>query len=164
MRYQDRVDFLLEEMEVKPTQETLVISYASKIHFSKLRFGLQKQSLVINARLETIQEKPTFRHLERCIVPVSSFFEKDFSGIEHEFYQKEKIMFLAGLKNEEEFVIVTTKPNDSMSRLHDRMPFILPKKLADAWLLGKDITSYIPEEVNQKNQLEQLSLFYTDEF
>lgn len=159
IRYQDKVDFLLEEMEVRPSQETLVISYPSSICFSKQRFGLRKQSLIINARLETIKNKPSFRNLERCIIPVSTFFEKDFAGMEHEFFQKEKIMFLAGLKNEEEFVIVTTKPNPSMSLIHDRMPFILPKKMANAWLLGKDISSFVPEEVFTINELEQISLF-----
>lgn len=157
-RYKDKVNFELEEMEVKPTMQTLVISYPGHIEFSKQRFGLMKQSLIINARLETLQEKFSFKHLERCIIPASTFFEKDFSGMEHEFFQ-ESILFLAGLKNEEEFVIITTKPNASMKEIHDRMPFVLSKKMADAWLLGKDISTYVPEAVYSKEENEQISLF-----
>ena len=95
-----------------------------------------------NARSEEIEEKPSFRQAfihRRCLVPANGFYE-----------WHEKIPYWISLKNQEAFgfagiyenmtfSIVTTKANEAMSDIHDRMPVILQKENEEKWL---DNTKY----------------------
>ena len=107
---------------------------------------------LINARGETVAEKPSFREAfkrRRCLMPASGFYEwQKIAGakVKQPYYitlQSGEPMTFAGLweawKNPEgEIVesctIVTTEANEMMAKLHDRMPVILDKKDWDAWL------------------------------
>ncbi|PKA84417.1 putative SOS response-associated peptidase YedK [Ulvibacter sp. MAR_2010_11] len=112
----------------------------------------------LNARGETIFEKPAFRTSakhHRCIVYIDGFYEHHhYDGKTYPFYifQKSgKPMALAGLWSEwhdEEtggtlttFSIVTTTGNPMMGKIHNnlklkepRMPVILPEAMEDPWL------------------------------
>jgi putative SOS response-associated peptidase YedK len=107
---------------------------------------------MINARGETLAEKPSFRaayRRRRCLVLADGFYEwKAEPG------QKTKTPMLIKLKSGEPFAfaglwevwhpdqadmllsctIITTTPNALMEKIHDRMPVILPAKAYDAWL------------------------------
>ena len=108
----------------------------------------------INAKAETIADKPTFRdayRLRRCIVPVDGFFEwQAMKGGKQPYAiaMKDGSPFgLAGLwenwKNPathewiRTFTIITVPSNDLVSRIHDRMPAILDRRDYDRWL-GKE--------------------------
>ena len=107
----------------------------------------------INARAETLPEKPSFRQLlarRRCLVLADSFYEwQDASGrgkVPHRILLKSEEPFaFAGLWDEwvdkasgevhPTFTIITTEPNALMASLHNRMPVILPGPEAErAWL------------------------------
>ena len=107
----------------------------------------------INARAETLAEKPSFRQLlarKRCLVLADSFYEwQDATGtgkVPHRILLKNEEPFaFAGLWDEwvdkasgevhPTFTIITTEPNELMARLHNRMPVILPGPEAEhAWL------------------------------
>ncbi|MDD4096139.1 MAG: SOS response-associated peptidase [Oscillospiraceae bacterium] len=111
----------------------------------------QRRGVIINARAETAADKPMFRGSvprRRCIVPASGFFEwaheGEKSGTKYLLTSEEsKVLFLAGLysifeKPEGEryaaFVILTVDANDSVRKLHDRMPLIIPPKQDENWL------------------------------
>ncbi|MFD0799429.1 SOS response-associated peptidase [Maribacter chungangensis] len=120
----------------------------------------QKQlwNATLNARGETIFEKPAFRDAaqhHRCIIYVDGFYEHHHqAGKTYPFFiqHKEKQpLALAGLWSEwrnpetrgllRSFTIVTTEANALMKHLHNnpklkapRMPFLLPHELEDAWL------------------------------
>ncbi len=104
---------------------------------------------LINARSETIASKPSFaRALEkrRCLIPADSFFEWKKEGtkkIPMRFQlPKNQIFSFAGLwehwKRDNQdivsFTIITTKPNETVQKIHDRMPVILTKKQEKTWL------------------------------
>src|SRR5687768_8735432 len=105
---------------------------------------------MINARAETILEKPSFRkplQSKRCLVPVSGFYEWHDTGqgkIPYHIYLKDEPVFaLAGLydiwldpdgQELDTYTIVTTSANSFMERLHNRMPVILPQDREDMWL------------------------------
>lgn len=107
---------------------------------------------LINARAETITEKPSFREAfksRRCIIPASGFYEwqKEGTGAKQPFYfyLKEKEVFgFAGLWEEwldnqtgellETCTIITTEANDVLKPVHDRMPVILKSENYDEWL------------------------------
>ena len=103
----------------------------------------------INARAETVREKPSFRHCfrrKRCIIPASGFYEWHTLGeLRQPHYISRKdghILAFAGLwdlweqKGElvESCSILTTTANDFMKPIHERMPVILKKKDYEGWL------------------------------
>lgn len=110
----------------------------------------------INARSETIFEKPMFRGLtkaKRCLVPATGFYEwRKMDGRKQPYYltsaDGEDIWSLAGLYDDTHdenndaagsFTILTTTPNDLAALVHDRMPVILTRETEELWL-SPDVT------------------------
>jgi len=106
---------------------------------------------LINARSETVAEKPSFRHaikVNRCIIPASGFYEwQHIGGKKIPNYIRmadEGVMAFAGIwehwkdpENDlvlESFSILTTTSNKLIAPLHERMPVILRKEYYDLWL------------------------------
>jgi putative SOS response-associated peptidase YedK len=104
----------------------------------------------INARAETLDEKPTFRtafRRKRCLVPASGFYEWKVEGKRKQpFYihpTDGDLFAFAGLMEDwqgphgEVMVstcIITTEPNELMADIHNRMPVILPRRVWAPWL------------------------------
>ena len=106
---------------------------------------------LINARAETLLEKPSFRgsfRRKRCAVPADGWYEwqsrpgkakqpmwfhrRDrgpfaFAGLWDEWHDKEGGMILS-------CVIITTRPNELARRIHPRMPAVLREDDVMAWL------------------------------
>jgi len=113
-------------------------------------------SKMINARAETLAEKPSFRNAfksRRCIIPASGFYEWSKKGDQGKqpfyFYLKDKEVFgFAGLFEEwldkesgelvETCTIITTEANEVLEPVHDRMPVILKPEDYDQWLDEKE--------------------------
>ncbi len=105
----------------------------------------------INARAETLLDKPMFRPLvgsKRCLVPASGFYEWQRVGGRKQPYflhlRDGSLVGLAGLYDESpdgvaSFAIVTTPPNPLVAPLHDRMPAILRLEDEEEWL-SRDLT------------------------
>lgn len=111
---------------------------------------------LINARAETLAEKPSFKNAfrsHRCIIPASGFYEwqKQDAGAKQPFYfhLKEKEVFgFAGLYEQwldretgeqiETCTIITTEANKVLEPIHERMPVILKPKDYDQWLEEKE--------------------------
>ena len=141
-----------------PSQKLAVISNTSPEKLSYFRWGLipfwakdiSIGNKLINARAETIIEKPSFKHSfrrKRCLVLSDGFYEWKRSGKEklpYRIVRKDNSMFaMAGLwdtwKDAEEretdtFTIVTTSANKIVSELHNRMPVILNPEHEELWL------------------------------
>jgi putative SOS response-associated peptidase YedK len=113
--------------------------------------------LLINARADTMADKPAFRDAlrhTRCIVPATGYFEwmKGADGERRPYYissGETGTMAFAGLyatwagPNGEEVdtvCIVTVEPNEEISNIYDRMPAILRGEAEiDAWLNTRDV-------------------------
>jgi putative SOS response-associated peptidase YedK len=112
----------------------------------------------INARAETLGEKPSFRQLlarRRCLVLADSFYEwqaTERGKIPHRISLKSEEPFaFAGLWDEwvdrasgevhPTFTIITTEPNELMAKLHNRMPVILPGPEAERTWLADDLSA-----------------------
>jgi len=106
---------------------------------------------LINARGETLAEKPSFRDAfkrRRCLIPASGFYEwRKVDGGKQPYLLRlhgGTPFAFAGLwsawrDNErdetlESCAIVTTSPNALAATLHDRMPVILPREHHARWL------------------------------
>lgn len=136
--------------------------------------GFQKKELIINARSETVAQKPTFKQAmlhRRCVVPSTGFYEwsHDSQKKKYKFnLPEQENLYMAGIWNEYEgeklFVILTTAANQSMAPIHNRMPLILPKELIRSWIndteLALSLLAQIPPELRVENAdpFEQLTL------
>ena len=140
-----------------PSQDLPVITNEGDGALELLRWGLVPSwakdpsvgARMINARSETVMEKPSFRNAfrnRRCLVPADSFYEWERQGKKMPFriLLKSRMPFaMAGIWEQWEkrdgpllrsFSILTTRANELIAPLHDRMPVIVPKGDEDKWL------------------------------
>lgn len=123
--------------------------------------NFRNKGVVINARAETVQEKPMFRSClaaRRCIIPSTGFFEWTHDGEKTKYrfnVAGTEILYMAGLygtfQGENRFVILTTTANRSMEKVHSRMPVVLDKDGKHTWLedAGKavELLARVPPEL-----------------
>jgi putative SOS response-associated peptidase YedK len=144
---------------IAPTQLALAVVHDGRANrIGPLRWGLVPPSAsrgprpggLINARAETLLEKPTFRGLvsrKRCVIPADGFYEWRRSGGGKQpmrIVMKDGAVFsMAGLydvwRDAEgnkigAFAVITTSPNELMADIHDRMPAILRPEDVSVWL------------------------------
>jgi putative SOS response-associated peptidase YedK len=119
---------------------------------------------MINARAETVGEKPSFRHSfkkQRCLVLADGFYEWKRDGKAKQPYyirfKDHRLFAFAGLwerweKQEpalETCALITTGPNALMESIHNRMPVILPEQAYASWLNpGLNNTVYLMGSYN----------------
>jgi putative SOS response-associated peptidase YedK len=143
---------------IAPTQEVVSVMRNGASHLAWLRWGLIPSwakdesigSRMINARAETLTEKPSFKGLlrsKRCLIVADGFYEwKQENGSKIPMYMTLKSgepFAFAGLwdlwkgpggEHIRSCTIITTEPNDLVAPIHNRMPAILlPGAYAD-WL------------------------------
>ena len=148
---------------VAPTQPIPVVRLMNgERHFALVRWGLLPSwvkdpkafPLLINARGETVTEKPAFKAAmkrRRCLIPADGFYEWKAGGPRKQPYyiraKSGKPLAFAGLwetwigPNGEELetaAIVTTTANETLAPIHDRMPVIVPPDQFDLWLGNGD--------------------------
>src|SRR5579863_9627778 len=145
---------------VAPTQPIPIVRlHEGKRQFVLMRWGLIPSwvkdpkgfSLLINARAESIIDKPAFRNAmrrRRCLIPADGFYEwKDLGGRKQPYFIRLKEsggpFAFAGLwetwtgPNGEELdtaAIVTTTANRLLAPIHDRMPVVVERQVFDLWL------------------------------
>ena len=172
-----------------PSQSVLsVINDGAKNRLGYLRWGLipswAKDEKIgyklINARAETLSEKPSFRDAfrnRRCLVIADSFYEwkRHESGTKTPMrihLKSNELFAMAGIwerwKKGTETIftcsIITTEPNQVVRDIHDRMPVILDKEYEQIWLnpkiqdlrqLGECLQSY-PSELMATYEVSSL--------
>ena len=144
---------------IAPTQPVPVVHAGHGMrHFRLMRWGLipswvkdpKQFALLINARLEGISDKPSYRaamKYRRGLIPADGFYEWQKQG-------KAKQPFFVHARNGEPFAfaalyetytdrdggeidtvaIVTTSANGTLAPIHERMPVIVPPETYEAWL------------------------------
>ena len=147
-----------------------------------------KQGVVFNTRIESmLQEQGMWRESaerRRCLVPAVRFYEthrsettrnpttgrrvKQAYGFQ---LADEPVLWMAGIYEDDHFSIVTTRPNDTVAPVHDRMPLVLRQGELPLWLgdgyaqladrSGVTLISQaeMPGSANPDKHEEQLSLF-----
>lgn len=157
-RYADQPNFP-PRYNIAPTQPVPIVRVVEgDRHFALVRWGLippwvkdpRTFSLVINARGESVNEKPAFRNAmkrRRCLFPADGFYEWRVEGRgRRPFFVRPTgggPMAFAGLwetwmgPNGEEMetaAIVTTRANRTLSPIHERMPVVVAPEAFDFWL------------------------------
>lgn len=150
---------LSRRYNIAPTQDAPVVANDDPKHLRMMRWGLipawAKDAAIgnkmINARAETVSEKPSFRkplERRRCLVLADGFYEwrkqTARAKVPMRFVLKSREPFaFAGLwdiwrkpdgSEVRSFTIITTEPNDLMRPIHNRMPCLLRPQDEGKWL------------------------------
>ena len=136
---------------IAPTQHSYIVTNDSPGRLQYITWGLipywssdgKNSGKLINARMEGIESKPSFRvpiRQRRCLVLADSFYEWKTEGKQKIPYRIQlkngRLMLMAGIWDEwfngkymvKSFSIITTPPNEEMASIHSRMPLILTDK------------------------------------
>ncbi len=118
--------------------------------------GFRKQANTLNAMIETISEKPTYKKYinQRCLIPVDRFFEWKHIGkekIKHNItVPNDSIFCLAGIysviNSQPYYTVLTTEANTLMAEVHNtkkRMPVVLHKEEEKLWLNNEKIENFL---------------------
>ena len=157
-RYLEQPNFP-PRFNVAPTQPIAIVRLVEgQRQFALVRWGFLPSwvkdpktfTLVINARGESVIDKPAFRAAmkrRRCLIPADGFYEWQKAGDrKRPFFIHAKSgapLAFAGLwetwtgPNGEELetaAIVTTRANRTLGAIHERMPVIVPPEAFDLWL------------------------------
>lgn len=154
----DSLPQLAPRYNIAPSQPVSIITSDKPNELSIVQWGLipswSKDPKIgykmINARSETVHEKPSFRtpfKYRRCLIPNSGFYEwvKTDDGKQPYFIHlpEQEVVAFAGLweiwnspEGEQVWTctILTTQANEKISSLHHRMPVILDKEAREIWL------------------------------
>lgn len=158
---------LAPRYNVAPTQSAAVVRLdeSGVRELSMLRWGLlpswakdaSMAAKMINARSETVADKPSFREAfrkRRCLIPADGFYEwrmEDgrkqpfrigmkggapfaFAGLWERWCATVASTGIAEGETVETFTIITSPANDKLRPIHARMPVILPPETFDRWL------------------------------
>jgi putative SOS response-associated peptidase YedK len=140
---------------VAPTQAAPIVTLEDRGRVLSLaRWGFvgeHDRKLAINARSESVAARPGIRDAfasRRCVVPADGFFEwrGEKSARQPIWFHRPdgQLLFFAGLwqagtNGAPTFIVLTTKPNDLVKPVHDRMPAILTASEAGEWLKRPDV-------------------------
>ncbi|NMB76099.1 MAG: SOS response-associated peptidase [Myxococcales bacterium] len=147
---------------IAPSQPVPVVTAAEPRRLVLMRWGLappwktKDQSgarPLINARAESLAERPTFREplrRHRCLVPADGFYEWQRQGNRRQawyFYRRDRRPFVfagvyvpvaGGGEDVGTVAIVTCAPNSVLAPVHDRMPVLLAEGARQVWLSAED--------------------------
>jgi len=156
---------LQPQYNIAPTQPVSVVRTTdSGRMISSMRWGLipswakDASMAQINARSETILEKPAFKESferRRCLIPADGFYEwRRSANTKQPFHfglKDESLFAFAGIWDRwksptgpvvESCAILTTTPNEVLRDVHDRMPAILSEQDYAVWLATPPVDSH----------------------
>ena len=153
---------------VAPTRSIYVVKGGVSRAINELHWGLvpawskdiSRASSMINARVESVREKPSFRNLlsiNRCVVPVDGYYEWKQVPVKGKVSAKQPFYFSASVESEychdgmlaiaglwttwgngdelySSCTALTTEATERISIVHHRMPMLLDKQGLDLWL------------------------------
>jgi putative SOS response-associated peptidase YedK len=149
------INEIIPRFNIAPSQEILtIVERDSAREATFLQWGLipywsKEPKGVINARVETIEEKPSFKESferRRCLILADGFYEWERNGkISQPYYfqlkRAEPFAFAgiwdrwqAGDRSIISCAIITTTANELLAKIHTRMPVILRPDSYDLWL------------------------------
>ena len=151
-------DNYIPNYNIAPTQISPILIDNGKRIVKPMRWGLIPSwakddkfgAKLINARIETLTEKPSYRNLlpkNRCVVITDGYYEWKREGDRKiPFYIKnldDNLLTMAGLydvwkdptgKLIPTYTVITKASEDEIAEIHGRMPVILPQEYLDIWL------------------------------
>ena len=170
--------YIIRNNEQNTKRELTDVSWGIIAPWSKSKAdAVKSQSQAINARIETVAEKPTFRRafkFQRCLIPASGYYEWATElnyPTKQPFYitdkDANKTLAMAGIYESWQdetgatistAAIITRAAEDFLAKIHNRMPTFLPKDKWQNWL-DKDIQE--PEQISGLLQIKNSTAHLT---
>ena len=171
-----QIDNYLPSYNIAPTQYSTVMIQNNGTNVAKsMRWGLipswskneSFSSRMINARFETLRVKPSFKDLiyqKRCIVPSDGYYEWEKNGSYKTAYfinrKDNGLLLFAGLWElwsspsgpVYSYTIITTKAQQDIAHIHNRMPVILDESKVDRWINIENKSFRIQEVISQNKE------------
>ncbi|MFM8840368.1 MAG: SOS response-associated peptidase [bacterium] len=168
---------IIDNYNVTPLQYMPVLTGEHhQIHAKAMRWGFvpswskeESPQGMINARSETVLEKPSFRNAfkqRRCIIPMNGFYEwaSSGSGKKQPVYcsdSQHDLMFAAGIwehwqspdakQSFDAFAIITVPANTKMKQFHERMPACIAPDNIEPWLFDAEHASEFLKPLPNEN-------------
>ncbi|MGM0213466.1 SOS response-associated peptidase [Enterococcus sp. AZ109] len=160
IRNVEKNGYQYKQEEIFPSDEAAVLinDGTNKVKAISMVWGFKipkKKQLLINARSETVLEKPRFAQAfkeNRCVFLSTGFYEWDRKKRSILFRSRNGgALYLAGFYQKfddgNRGVVLTTRGNESVLSVHERMPVILKKEQVRNWLIDY---VYSRESLSQK--------------
>ncbi len=130
---------------IAPGQVIPVIRNLGNLEFIEWGFKptwlKEGQAAFVNARSETLLEKPAFKQAitkQRCVIVASGYYEwKQIGKHKQPFYitlKNNRLLTFAGIYHNDTCAIITTQATGEASKIKERMPQIIHPKLYTKWL------------------------------
>ena len=146
------MNLVFKQGEVFPSDEVLcMIPYGSKIDLAVKKWGIKNKSLQINARVESLEDRPSYEAMrnKRCAVICNGFYEWDQDKKKYYVHDDEEFIYLACIFNDEDELLILTQASEGeFAKIHSRTPVIMDQK---------EMLRYIH---NEKGDIVKKKLFF----
>ena len=144
------------EIDIEPNfnicPSSKVLVYTNKPEWMEWNYSpswAKKPMNLINARYETIDEKPSFKDMNRCVFIMDGWYEwktEEDEKIPYFHHADGDIFFFAGVyggyRGKLGCAIVTMEALETTKEIHERMPLIVARSHFKEWLEGSDSNSF----------------------
>ena len=98
---------------------------------------------IINARSETLREKPAFRSAKRCVLLADGWYEwqrRDGQKTPWYHHRNGELLYFAGIYAPAQGCAIVTRPaHENIAHVHSRQPVLLEERAVVHWLAGHDL-------------------------
>ena len=125
----EKLHLSFKEGEIFPNDDVLcIIPMESKIDLKVMKWGIHGRSFQINARVESLNDKISYREMKdrRCAVISNGFYEWDKEKKKYYIHTEDEFVYLACIFNEnDELLILTKAAEGGFQKIHERCPMIM---------------------------------------
>ena len=158
----EKLNLVYKEGEIFPTDQVLcIIPAENRIDLSVMKWGINNRSLQINARKESIDDRPSHKEIRnnRCAVICNGFYE--WNRQKDKFYVScdDEYMYLACIFNsKKELLIITQASDGEFSKIHERIPMIMNQEEMLKYIHNEDAV-FTRKKLKIEKKNDDLKLF-----
>ncbi len=124
-----KLNLIYKEGEVFPGDDVLcIIPMESKIDLRTMKWGIRNRSFQINARIESMDDRPSYAEMKdrRCAVVSNGFYEWDGEKKKYYIHTEDEFIYLACIFNDKNELLVLTKASEGdFAKIHSRIPIVM---------------------------------------
>ena len=140
---------IVPSYNISPSSDVVVLADGPKImRWSYSPSWAKAPMNIINARIETLDEKPSFKEARRCIFLTDGWYEwkrwfdwkrRENNKVPYYHTMNNEIIHIAGIYNPSGCAIVTQQSIGVFKNIHHRQPVLLSNHEMKEWLAGTNI-------------------------
>ncbi|MBQ6149145.1 MAG: SOS response-associated peptidase family protein [Oscillospiraceae bacterium] len=158
----ERLNLVYKEGEIFPDDKVLcIIPVEAKIDLSVMKWGIKNKNLQINARSESLADRPSYREMRnrRCAVICNGFYEWDKDKNKYYVSTDEEYIYLACIFNDKnELLIITEAADEEFAKVHDRKPLIMNQEEMLKYVHNEDMI-FSNKKLSFRREDNEIKLF-----